>query len=297
MTEAEWLAASEPVPMLDQLGAAASERKLRLFYAACVRRVWHQLPEGPLQRAVDVGERHADGDCSAEEYARVRREATDAYAIVGGEGDAAYALYVQEGMDWRAGKALSDDEPDRCWDVIADVCRQARTRLSRQDAPLTMARYEAAMAVYMGLLREIPLTSWAEHMRVHEICAAAVWHAGLQDHPPQEGEEDRFLQPDLGELEYQTWLLRDIFPNPWRPAPQMAPAWLKWGDGTVRTLTESAYTERLLPQGTLDPDRLALVADALEDAGCTDAELVGHLRGPGPHVRGCWALDLVLSKS
>jgi hypothetical protein len=36
--------------------------------------------------------------------------------------------------------------------------------------------------------------------------------------------------------------------------------------------------------------------DALEDAGCTDADLLGHLRGPGPHVLGCWAVDLVLEK-
>jgi hypothetical protein len=43
--------------------------------------------------------------------------------------------------------------------------------------------------------------------------------------------------------------------------------------------------------------RGALLADALEDAGCTDAELLGHLRSPGPHVRGCWAVDLVLGKS
>jgi hypothetical protein len=34
-----------------------------------------------------------------------------------------------------------------------------------------------------------------------------------------------------------------------------------------------------------------------EDAGCTDPELLGHLRGPGPHVRGCWAVDLVRGKS
>jgi hypothetical protein len=44
-------------------------------------------------------------------------------------------------------------------------------------------------------------------------------------------------------------------------------------------------------------DRLPLLADALEDAGCTDAELLGHLRGPGPHVRGCWAVDLVQGKT
>jgi hypothetical protein len=38
-------------------------------------------------------------------------------------------------------------------------------------------------------------------------------------------------------------------------------------------------------------NRLPLLADALEDAGCTNAELLGHLRGPGPHVRGCWAVE------
>jgi hypothetical protein len=51
-----------------------------------------------------------------------------------------------------------------------------------------------------------------------------------------------------------------------------------------------------MAEGTLDPARLTVLADALEDAGCTDADLLGHLRSPGPHVRGCWAVDLVLGK-
>ena len=50
------------------------------------------------------------------------------------------------------------------------------------------------------------------------------------------------------------------------------------------------------PTAHLDPDRVAVLADALEEAGCTEDGLLGHLRGPGPHVRGCWALDLVLGK-
>jgi hypothetical protein len=54
--------------------------------------------------------------------------------------------------------------------------------------------------------------------------------------------------------------------------------------------------ERSLPSGELDPARLAVLADALEDAGCTDAELPGHLHSAGPHVRGCRALDLILGK-
>jgi hypothetical protein len=51
-----------------------------------------------------------------------------------------------------------------------------------------------------------------------------------------------------------------------------------------------------MPSGHLDPARLAVLADALEDAGCADADLLGHLRGPGPHIRGCWAVDLLLGK-
>jgi hypothetical protein len=66
--------------------------------------------------------------------------------------------------------------------------------------------------------------------------------------------------------------------------------------GLVTALAQSAYDERLLPSSELDPANLAVLADALEDAGCTEAAMLDHLRGPGPHVRGCWALDLLLGK-
>jgi hypothetical protein len=92
-------------------------------------------------------------------------------------------------------------------------------------------------------------------------------------------------------------LLREVFGNPFRPPPTIDPAWLTWNDGTVVRLAQSAYEERHLPAGTLDNGRLAVLADALEEAGCTDADILGHLRGPGPHVRGCWPVDLCLGKS
>jgi hypothetical protein len=72
---------------------------------------------------------------------------------------------------------------------------------------------------------------------------------------------------------------------------------LAWNAGAVRRLAEAAYAERQLPAGALDPARLAVLADALEEAGLTDAELLHHLRGPGPHVRGCFAVDAVLGKT
>jgi hypothetical protein len=91
-------------------------------------------------------------------------------------------------------------------------------------------------------------------------------------------------------------LLRDNFgPLPFRPV-RLGPAWLAWNGGTVRRLAHVVYENRSLPAGTFDEARLAVLADALEDADCTVAELLGHLREPGPHVRGCWAVDLLLGK-
>jgi hypothetical protein len=80
--------------------------------------------------------------------------------------------------------------------------------------------------------------------------------------------------------------LRCVFGNPFRPMT-IIPAWLT---STVKQIAETIYEERAF-------DRMPILADALEDAGCTDATLLDHLRGPGPHVRGCFALDLVLGKS
>jgi hypothetical protein len=91
-------------------------------------------------------------------------------------------------------------------------------------------------------------------------------------------------------------LIRDVVGNPFRPAPAGTAAWRAWGDGTVVRLARAAYAERPLPEARLEPARLAVLADALEDAGCSDPDLLEHLRGPGPHVRGCWAVDLLQGK-
>jgi hypothetical protein len=44
-------------------------------------------------------------------------------------------------------------------------------------------------------------------------------------------------------------------------------------------------------------ERLPILADALQDAGCENADILDHCRGPGPHARGCWVVDLILDKS
>jgi hypothetical protein len=91
-------------------------------------------------------------------------------------------------------------------------------------------------------------------------------------------------------------LLRELGGNPFHP-PDIKPSVLSWNDGTVVKLARAADETQRQTGGHLDRDLLAVLADALEDAGCTDTELVGHLRGPGPHWRGCWAVDALLGKS
>jgi hypothetical protein len=90
----------------------------------------------------------------------------------------------------------------------------------------------------------------------------------------------------------QAALLADIFGNPFRSFP-ISPAWMTF---TVVSLAQATYTAHVLPAGALEPERLAVLADALEELGCDNADILSHLRGAGPHVRGCWAVDLLLGK-
>jgi hypothetical protein len=94
----------------------------------------------------------------------------------------------------------------------------------------------------------------------------------------------------------QVTTVRCLFSNPFCPV-SLAPTILVWNDRVVVRLAQAAYEDRHLPEGTLDNTQLLILADALEEAGCTNADVLGHLRGPGPHVRGCWVDDLCLGKS
>lgn len=78
---------------------------------------------------------------------------------------------------------------------------------------------------------------------------------------------------------------RDILGHPSRPSA-IEPAWVT---PTVVGLAEGIYAERAF-------DRLPILADALQDAGCEHVDILSHCRGPGPHVRGCWVVDLLLGK-
>jgi hypothetical protein len=84
-------------------------------------------------------------------------------------------------------------------------------------------------------------------------------------------------------------LIRDIFGNPFRPRPPVDSSWLSWNDGLIPKLAQAIYDDRIF-------DRLPILADALEEASCADADILNHCRQPGEHVRGCWVVDLLLGK-
>jgi hypothetical protein len=87
----------------------------------------------------------------------------------------------------------------------------------------------------------------------------------------------------------QAALLRDVAGDPFRPLPVIESSVLAQAGGTALKVASAIYDANDLRQ-------LPVLADALEDAGLGDTELVSHLRGAGPHARGCFALDAVLAK-
>jgi hypothetical protein len=147
---------------------------------------------------------------------------------------------------------------------------------------------------------------WPAHYCVYEdpgSCIVSVVKPHAADDVPQD-------------MEVQAALLREIAGNPFRPfawddedrfgpvpvlvegtRPRLLRSeWMAWNGGTVALLAQSAYEDRRLPSGHFDVARLLVLADALEEAGCTHADLLAHVHSPGPHVRGCWAVDLLCGK-
>jgi hypothetical protein len=152
--------------------------------------------------------------------------------------------------------------------------------VARPEAPKWERR--AASLVYYATARRATEAAWNMPGLGVEVL---LWRAG-----GYEACNGQTIKADEGVI--QAALIRDIFGNPWRTVT-IAPA---WRTATVQALAQAAYEERDLPSGLLNPLRLAILADALEEAGCTDGDIPGHLRGPNCHVRGCWVVDALAGK-
>jgi hypothetical protein len=150
----------------------------------------------------------------------------------------------------------------------------------------------AAAAKNQGMV--VGATRWAVVRFARTAAVMAVDVAGQTAAcPPGEEYEPTRWQ---AESHAQCDLLRDLYgPLPFRSV--MLPPDIKAGNaGHLVKMATAIYEERALPGGTFDNVRLAVLADAVEEAGCQEQELLGHLRSPGPHVRGCWAVDILLAR-
>jgi hypothetical protein len=119
---------------------------------------------------------------------------------------------------------------------------------------------------------------------------------------------------ETNELRAQNAMLRDVFgqylgptgnEGDWLPRAERAGEWwcalptqlrielrrewLMWNEGAIPKLTRAIYENEQF-------DRLPALADTLETAGCTERAILDHLRGTGPHFRGCWVLDLLMDR-
>jgi hypothetical protein len=130
---------------------------------------------------------------------------------------------------------------------------------------------------------------------------SAEWAAWLLTRPdPVAGAQgclNNLRNARAGDRAGRAAIARCIFANPFRPPFTVSPATLAHNDGTAVKLATVIYNDRDPATGLLDPARLAILADALEEAGVEDAAALAHLRGPGAHCRGCHVVDAVLGRT
>jgi hypothetical protein len=220
VTEEEWLAATDPIPMLSVcVHGGAIERGYRLWAVGCTRRIWPLVNSKWLRECILAAEQFADGDIPAD---------------------------------------VVEDHSRRAWDFYHGGAVVGSS----------LALRDAAAAVGCCLCTRPPMPAVGGYV----LCALEV--------ATRATERDAAVR---AEMVAQANLLRCVFGNPFRPVAA-DPAWFT---STAVSLAAGIYTDRAF-------DRLPILADALQDAGCDNADLLDHCRGPGPHARGCWVVDLIL---
>jgi hypothetical protein len=280
MNEVSWQTGAEPDLMLDHLYPHDADdadypptRKLRLFACACCRRIWDLMPDRVFQRAVEAGERYADGV----RWVPLAQECSSA------EEQAAWQRY--------------ESQRDRLAQECSRAEEQAREAL---DTLLTNSPLDAEL---QQLLAEAPPERRQEFHRAllgpevyqsaaYRAAAAASWVVEEWVWPPPGREFKRlsaelaqFVSDEQAERAAHCDLIRCLFGNPFRQATADA-AWLT---SAVLGLARGIYEDRAF-------DRLPILADALEDAGCASLDVLDHCRSGGRHALGCWVLDLLLAK-
>jgi hypothetical protein len=257
VTEAQWVTCDDPDQMLVRLGPDASPRKLQLFACACCRRLFRLFPNALIRRLVEIGERAADDADRLEEL-----EDADADVACWLESRRGAMTPATHTFTLAAPRTQSESSALHVAHSLIHGRRRDRLGYARETSRRVALCVHAA-ANHRGAIRSAA---------VAEVIATAraTWRVAALAR--------------LVERRAQAANLRDIFGNPPQQMPQSY-----WLTPHIKSLAEAIYGDNAF-------ERVANIAEALEKAGCTDAELLGHLRGPGPHIRGCWAVDLLTGR-
>ncbi len=290
MTEDEWATIGTPGQLPDAFFQAASPRKLRLFIVACCRRLWpHLLPA--MRGVVEVGERYADGAANDDEAQAARLAAfPDDY------GPREVVIW-QPGMwpqyDPRLVELIIERNGGRP-DAIGRLLEIATQRtIEYPNLPIEQIAPDAEL-IYESLNNAV---DWVAAASGPEGSREELWElaagispdtaaaAALIDTTGSGAEAcDSYEARVDTELAAQVPLLRDLFGRP----ADLISLDRDWLTPVVVGLARGIYDNWAF-------DRLPILADALQDAGCVDERVLAHCRGPGPHTRGCWVVDWVLS--
>jgi hypothetical protein len=235
-----WRAATDPGAMLTNLGDRASQRKLRLFAAACCRPLVGLIEGEWFREGVELVERQADDSVSVQEVDFCR----------------AAAMATQEG------------QPEE-WEIDAESAA-ARAIVWLLEEGWLAQLYDVTDSTAQALA----------HLAEREVFPAS---APFRPARPEQG-NDVFRR----EQARQCALLREVFGDPFLPK-SIDPMWLAANDGAAVHLARGIYEGRAY-------EEMPILADALEEAGCDDTDMLWHCRHGKDHVRGCWVVDLLLGK-
>lgn len=275
MNESQWQECDDPRWMIEFLRGKAGPRKWRLFCVASCRRIVDSLPD-LCRRTLDLGERYADN--RADELERI--EALRAImSHLGAEYHGGYYLpYFHEPATTATAITVMEDS-----DVLCDSMTGRGIILGRGGE--WRSREVCELVKYAAGLQELQRNHSSGEPRIRRMWSAitstlssmADWFRSR---------EYTYRRSLRGEPRQQAKVLREVFgPTPFRRIA-ITPSCI---DSTVMAVANGIYHEGAF-------DRLPILADALQDAGCENEELLAHFRADTAHVRGCWALDLILSK-
>ncbi len=184
-------------------------------------------------------------------------------------------------VDGRATVEEFQQAEARVWAPLEAL--EGRWRASRGAERAALKPIHEALALASVVLWQAPQKAAYYASSNASLACAGIANPGVMTSDPG------FSASERAEERAQTDLLRCIFGNLFNDSTIYS-ALIGWNDCTVRKVAQSIYDTRAF-------DDLPILADALEEAGCTDARIVGHCRKLGPHARGCWVVDLLTGRS